>query len=315
MATDDLICEADHDYSHYRMIPEYDGASFAKRAVPFSSSRPLLFHVVTHLPPAGAGDRALLDMISKGLDLVPPKQSGPGRDGLMYPRDVAAGDDRYLFLSALNTFRLKIPGAQEPALAFDAASLWDASEDGFAFRVHDLELIYKSIEQRVDDFSLLPSDDEEPDWEDQTQEYREAYLEAQRPEFVRDELECAAKLGTQFDPDKAWELLRIYAGLVDGTIPAADAWALASEFTPEEPHYEECEEAWVLEDDWGYLFGEAAAAGIARVWQNQIGVGPEILYPARLPLCCAVFWRDHRGVWAPVPADLCAAGRAARGLA
>lgn len=270
------------DHSGYERVGRWEGDGSRATAVPFSASEPLLFHVLTGLPGGRAGDQALLDMVAAGVELAPPRHTERSRQ-LMYPRDVVAGDDAYLFLSALNTFRIRFPSEGiEPALAFDAAALWDASEDGFAFRVHDSEGIYKSIEDTVEPWSVLPEDDgDEPPWESWTEDEQKVYLEEQTAETCRESLECAAELGTQSDPEKAWELLALHVKLAAGLVAPEEGWPTARDLTPDEPHYEECPEAWALEEAWGQLFDRDEPDLREAVWSVGVGHSPENPLPRR----------------------------------
>ena len=309
MASQDLSC-LDHQplWSDYERVFRFD--SQRHLAVPFSASSPLVFHVLTGLPEHRTGDAALMDLIAGGTELVPPAESEHGTN-LLLPRDAAAGDDRYLFLSALNTFRLKLAG--EPALAFDAGALWDASEDGFAFRVHDLEPVYKQLTEQVEHYG----DDVPEDWEEWSDEERERYMEEEAAGTWASELEWAAELGTQTDPEQAWALFDLHIRQAAGDLTPKQAWAKAKKLLPALDIDEGelgAEEMASIPEDWRDLFLEAPTSLQDAVWGVSMGKSPEILYPAPLPLCCATFWRDHRGVWAPIPPEICAAGRAARGL-
>lgn len=309
MATKDLSC-FDHQplWSDYEAVAQF--ASMPHRAVPFSASSPLVFHVLTGLPQHRAGDAALLDLVARGTELVPPSQADRASH-LLLPRDAAAGDDRYLFLSALNTFRLQLAG--EPALAFDAGALWDDSEDGFAFRVHDLESVYKQLTEQVEHYG-----EEEPEgWEDWTQEERERHMDEEAASVCSQELEWAAELGTQTDPEKAWGLLDLHVRQAAGELTPKQAWAKARKLLPDlEIDSDElyADAMATIPDDWRDLYLEAPTSLQEAAWGVTMGKSPEVLYPAPLPLCCALFWRNHQGVWAPLPDEVCAAGRAARGV-
>lgn len=308
MGTQDLSCLDNQPlWSDYERVFRFPSQDYL--AVPFSGSSPLLFHVLTGLPKHRAGDAALMELIAQGTELVPPSQSERGTN-LILPRDAAAGDDRYLFLSALNTFRLKLDG--EPALAFDAGALWDASSDGFGFRVHDLESSYKLLTDHVDQYN-----DEVPeDWEDWTDEERERHMEEEAAGTWASELEWVAELGTQTDPEKAWALLDLHVRQAAGELTAKQAWAKAKKCLPDleyDPDELGADALASLPSDWRDLYLEAPKTLRDAVWGVEMGKSPEILYSAPLPLCCATFWRDNRGVWAPIPADICEAGRAAYG--
>jgi len=285
--------DQDVELTGYASVRRYEASP--EPAVPFDAERPLLFHVLTGLPKFSQGDHALLDMLRRSADLVPPDQSGRSRH-LIMPRDAAAGDGQYVFLSPLNTFRLTVGG--EPALAFDARRLWNASPRGFAFRVRDLEPYYVRMTEQVDTADAYVPED----FDDWSQEQRDEFLDEDAAAICADDLEWAAAVGTQTRPDKAWELLDIYVRRVTGQISSHAALQAALPLLPcfeADDHDPMTEIVRPIQEEWRDLFGDGPTGVRAAIWEQPWL--PEILYPARLPLCCASFWRDHLGVWHPVP--------------
>lgn len=279
----------------YRRVPAWDHPAAHKTAVPFSVDDPLIFHVITSIPSGEKGERIFLEMVRGGVELASPARTGRSHE-LMFPVDIAAGDGRYLFLSALNTFRLSFsPG--EIAVAFDARALWKAQEGDPAFRVHDLESYYDAVLH----------DDEGDDDEGDVDEYVDV-----DPFLLTGSLRCVAKAGTQRDPEGAWRLLDLYVRLAAGGAEASevDPSPWLPSFNPIEINYW-CPEAASLEQAWVDLFRPDLHSLTQRVWGGDRELNrksPEILYAGTIPLCCAVFWRNASGVWAPLPDDSCAEG-------
>ena len=278
--------------------------------VPYSTENPLVFHVLTQSPSGAAGEREALDMVAAGTALAPPDMRPEGR-GLVKPRDEAAGDGRYVFLSPFNTFGygsgLGLAEQQDrgkPAFAFDARAL--ARTSGFAFRLHDAEAFYVAVES-----TDVPWDDDmdEDEWEALSQEEKDRRYEELVAMAVREDLECIADVMTITDSKKALEAVLLLAEREAGLVSDAEARRIAESLIPDT----ELDEEWCplaapmvrrlrLHKRWMEVLTETPT--IFRFFERQ----PEILYKGVLPLCCAAFFRRASGEWVRMPEDVCTAG-------
>jgi len=290
----------------YAKVQEYEYDSFAPQAYPFSATHPLLFHVLTGAGEGEEGQRYARHLLSKDVELIPAAQL-PGIQGLVRPRDRAAGDDQYVFLTALSTF-----GASEsitasnrqdvgrPAFAFDAETVWRSS-GGFGFRVRDLEDLYLRIEPPEVLGWMEEFTDEE--WEEMSDQEREDAREEATALAAADDLECMADAGTIHGPG-AWEALSIYAARAGGLISPEEAVARGMALVPDDPPDDWCPWASdvahdrMLRQDWEHMF---TGYGNPRdTIFGPRGAKPEVLVRGRLPLRCASWYRDARGVWHPM---------------
>lgn len=276
--------------------------------VPFSVSNPLVFHVLTQSPKGPEGEREALRLIEAGTAIAPPDMRPADARGLVFPRDEAAGDGRYVFLSPFNTFGAGSIGLNRhdfgrPAFAFDAIALSRAS--GFAFRLHDAEGLYAAVEppEYLGDFDF---DDE---WETLSEDERSRRYEELRADLVREDLECVADALTIVDPQKALKALLLLAQLSVGLVTKSEARKIAQTIVPET----DLDEDWCplaapvirrsnIGDRWMELLTEPVE-DVTRLWRQ-----PEILYRGALPLCCAAFFRRADGEWVRLPKDACEAG-------
>lgn len=278
-------------------------------AVPFSVSNPLVFHVLTQSPKGPEGEREALRLIAAGTAIAPPNMRPADVRGLVFPRDEAAGDGRYVFLSPFNTFGSgSLLGSRQdfgrPAFAFDARALSRAS--GFAFRLHDAEPLYAAVEPL--EYSGYFDDDDE--WETLSEDERERRYEELLADSVREDLECIADVLTIADPQKALKALRLLAERSAGLVTRAEARKIAKAIIPNTD----------LDEDWCPLAAPVVRRlGIGDRWMELLtepveditsffGRQPEVLYKGVLPLCCAAFFRRASGEWVRLPEDACEAG-------
>lgn len=281
---------------------------------PFSVRRPLLFHVLTAAPAGVPGERAALDLVSRGVALAPSAERG--QRSMVYARDALAGDDEFLFFTPLDTFQGD--RSARPAFAFDAVSLWATSPRGFRFRVRDIEDVYARIEHGVDDgvvFDDLYESGEldEDEFHDLPDHEQQRILDEGKAALVQEDLQCASVEGTTIvDPERALEFLHLYAAAFESDEPSPELQAAMWKLVPKLDY----ESLW----DWCPLANNALReSGIEHDWEtliegHQPRDTPEVLYPGRVPLCCAAFFRNAQGEWhfldeyAP---DFCAEGREA----
>jgi len=313
-----MKCKPPSDVEYVK-VAEYDYENFQREAYPFSATNPLLFHVLTGAPEGIEGERYALDLVRQGVELMPAADV-PGMKGLVRARDRVAGDDRFVFLTPLTTF-----GASEsitavnrqdvgrPAFAFDAATLWDASKNGFQFRVRDLEEAYANIEPPEAPWEWREGIDDD-EWEAMSYSQLEDAMDEARAEAVREDLECMAEAGT-ITGDDAWEALMIYAQRAGGLISAQEAQAAGQPLIPEPPDEDWCPEAaeiarrWELRERWLDMFWGLGDPQ-ATIFGSRANK-PEVLYPGTIPLCCATWFRRGNGEWVRLDPALCEQGRAA----
>lgn len=290
----------------YIKVAEYDGFSFAEQAYPFSAESPLLFHVLVDAPEHEEGERQALDMLRRDVSLLPASEV-PGASELFFPRDRAAGDDRYIFFTPLTTFgsteSITAHNRQDvrrPAFAFDARMVWDLNPRRFDFRVHDLEAGYHDIEPpEVDPYSF------DEDYDLLAPQDRDAAYEEALAYSVAEDLQCYAAAGTITGED-AWRAMEIYARRAGGLISANEAEGLGIPLIPEIP-----------DDDWCPLaYSTALRLDLRGQWINMFrGYGnprdtiwgpreykPEVLLRGEVPLRCASWFRNRHGAWVRLPA-------------
>lgn len=294
----------------YRLLrnPDSEGTT-----IPFSEERPLLFHVMTGLNSGPRGENDLMWMVKQGAALIPVDQS-TRRPSLIMEHDRAAGDGGYLFLTPLTTYTTPYSSATyfQPALAFDAIALWEASQHGFAFRVRDLEPFYLSV-QPTEVNELYPPDvnEEELSESEQLVYYRAALADA-----ARDDLGCIADAGTIWDKDDALDVLSIYTMLVAGRITEQQAYEAALPLLPEQQlkmYDDYCPKAAEqfpdgLTDNWRELFESTDEDILFHLFRRRDALRPEVLYSGPIPLCCAALYRTSNGEWVRLPSDLCRVG-------
>lgn len=289
----------------YIMIPEYEGFSFAEQAYPFSAEAPLLFHVLVDAPEFDDGERQALDMLQRDVSLLPASEV-PGASELFFPRDRAAGDDRYIFFTPLTTFgsteALTAHNRQDvgrPAFAFDARMIWDMTRGGFGFRVHDLEAGYHDIEPLEVDPTSFDEDYDLLSPQDRDAAYEEALADS-----VADDLQCYASAGT-ITRHNAWRAMEIYARRAGGMLSADEAERLGAPLIPEMPDEDWCPLAFEtarrlgLHDQWIRMF---RGYGNPRdtIWGPR-QYKPEVLVRGEVPLRCASWFRNRQGVWVRLP--------------
>lgn len=311
------------------------------RGLPFSQEDPFIFHVLTTI--VGADDtELLLDLMGQGARLVPRAEAaerwGSGR-GLIFGRDIAAGDDRYIFTTPCHPFSADAPIAvSAPAVAFRLSTVMRlAKGESVGFRVYDLDGAYMSI---VEVLAGEPVDEYEGgSYEDEYDEYGEEDMlpsgeayDLQRAYAVREELEAIAECGTQWDPDKAVALVKLYARMLvayRGLNPEAASevqdqiFGQARRLIPRdvcdevrEVFREEAPEALAtlpgaVLGGWERLFGSRDDDSLHRLFRASRDKRPEFLVGAHLPLCEAEFYRDAEQRWLPVPEHVCQTGRVA----
>jgi len=310
-----------------------------REGLPFSEERPLLFHVLTTLPPGPLGQEQMLDLMEGGGTLMPrrmieadPEGAWGGEDwesSLLFKRDRLAGDHRYAFFSPCNVYsKFDQQGYRDsrPALAFDAWRIFD--EHGFAFRVRDLNADYVLV---MEDHRIADEDEDEEGCE-----FDEIYAVGD----AKVDLEEVAQAGTQFDDDAAADLLGLYAelcGAFRNWMPAQEVpqddphrlaiYAASRDLVPtDERHLEELAR-WAEEGSDAYL----AVKRLIKAWQLRFGAPgadlygfpseieaatkPEVLVPGPVRLAQAAFYRDGYGRWQPLAGAAVGRGMASNPLA
>ncbi|RLB36380.1 MAG: hypothetical protein DRH30_15030 [Deltaproteobacteria bacterium] len=325
--------------------PDVDGFSkeyaeiVKNRQLPFDAEDPLIFHVLTSLDEHSEGEREILDAMKNGGILMPvsrvEEKWGGGR-GMVFPRDEAAGDADYLFMTPCNvTSGLGVDMRYRPAVAFRLSYIVERAQ--VAFRVHDMEPSYKRVEQMLVDDPEFDFDDDTEMSEKEQEAIRDEYI----AETVSEELQGVAECGTQWDAGKSLLLTKLYAKMLSefrnqryGTIPD-DNPARLEIFETAGGLFPDCISEiikwgpghghWtadlfigpVAEDlasGWESLFlgPPTALFGFPNLLFSTIGAErPEFLVKGELPLCDAAFYRDGQQQWLPVPAEVCDAGRGA----
>lgn len=318
--------------------PEFTRILF-ERGLPFDAEDPLIFHVLTTLDENDSGEEQLLNAMRTGASLVPrvyiEEKWGSGK-GMVFARDKAAGDDEYLFMTPCNIITgVGVDTRYRPAVAFRLSYVIQQTK--IAFRVHDLEPQYKAVEDRLVGESIGYNEDEE-ELTEKDEEDRKAIHEMYSAETVTDELQGVAECGTQYDPEDAAALTRLYAEIcggfrrdVGGAILADDPerlyiWESAMNLLPEcirellEDAEHWSDEAFIrdiiegLEASWGKLFLGAAKVmwGFPSELLHTVGSErPELMVKGDLPLCEAAFYRNADQGWVLVPLEVCEAGKAA----
>lgn len=329
--------------------PEREGVSeeyyqtLLLRQLPFSAEHPLLFHVLTTLEAYGDGESQLLELMADGVELVPYSEIEQARGGMLFARDIVAGDDHYLFTTPCNVFAESQSKAKyNPAVAFDAR--WVASQHSVAFRVHDMEPSYKMAEQLAGDPEMLGIDEEE--YEALTLEEQEFLCEEEIALAVQEQLEIIAECGTQYEQEGAGGLVLLYAELCGAF--RAPPYRLGSEVPLDNPRRQSIYEramplfpgclrglmgvgkedaSWISRDVLDEHFVLNPVEDLVKSWQELFGGAgrlrgfpwqlfyspadrrPEVLVKGTLPLCEAKFYRDGKQRWVPVPEEVCRAGR------
>ncbi len=185
-------------------------------------------------------------------------------------------------------------------------------------------------EQFVSPDALGMDDDE---WEELSPEELQDRYEEDIASIVEEQLRAIAECGTQYDSAAAVDLTKLYAQLVgsfrqhDGMwVPKDDPKRLyifesAQMLFPDcilESDYSWAEEMFVdrqvaeLKESWDHLFGapdHPLPGFAARLLTSPASLRPELLVQGSLVLCEAAFYRDGRGAWRPVPAEVCEEGR------
>lgn len=313
--------------------PEY-AETVRARELPFDMEDPLIFHVLTTVD----NDAELLQIMSQGGALLPRSWANErwgDKKSMIFARDVAAGDDDYLFMTPCNTFSDVHDRGKNPAVAFRLSYVLKRAK--VAFRVHDLEPQYKQVEE-----SLVNADaigwgyDDEYDWDTGMDEQDERF-EEESAETVREQLEALADCGTQYDSEKAVALTLLYADICglfrqEGMWVPEDDYDRVRIFKAARPLFPDCiHEYLVGEAEWAQeLFIERQVDALTESWEKLFmapGVmvpsfpsrllavpgfeRPELLVQGELDLCDAAFYRTEEGAWLPVPAWVCEARRIA----
>jgi hypothetical protein len=281
---------------------------FETAEVPFSPSDPLIFHVLTTLPGGGHGERRFRQLVAEGAELVPPDEawaelsaltwSAHGSQALMRPRDVEAGDSRFLFMTPLRPFHHSVSVAgnfhRTPAVAYHLSTLIRIGAK-LAFRVCDLEWAYGAITSSVEDAASLYGSDDEDDESPLDLETAQAIASAE-------ELQEIAHYGTQFENQKAIRLLQLYTAVVAGHLDGQPALNIARD----EGLVPSCDPS-----EW-LVIPERIPASIERAWETLFlrhdhytmrrqsifhREPPEILVSCCVPLADADYVRDGDGFW------------------
>jgi len=279
------------------------------RDIPFNVDHPLLFHVLSTLPEGQDGETELLDLMRRGVALLPRNKIArePWGDttarGKMFAADVEAGDDVYVFTTPCHPVAISDLD-DKPALAFDARVV--AARSKIAFRPTDMEPFYRRLTSLVSEESFYENeygyDDDSPSDE------RDLAFAKYAASDVGEDLRSLAECSTQTDATKAGKLVLRYSHAL---------WESGVEF-PETLVPEQCEL-------WGdSLIEPSVVEDIDKAWrlifepevQNKFPWNliladsrPEVLIRGILPLCEATFFRDAERRWLSVPKDVCDIGR------
>jgi hypothetical protein len=287
--------------------------------VPHDADEPLLFHVLTGGVPETdpvSGGPAVLELIRAGAELVPLAERHEeawalkAKDGktLIHPRDVAAGDAAFIFLSIGTTYEGQGNGWR-PALAFSANELlapapnpWGPPQAKVGFRPHDLEGAYAVLtdDRNLDDVELECAEGE-PERD---------CVERAQAESSAEELVAIARCGSIYSRGHVKRLVELYWQLFD---ERADVRAIGAEgrglvaqhlevtgcdcyYTPGCQNDNPALDSAMSKVNWrGFWRPRNVSDGSQR--------GPEVVFGGRLPLARARYYR-HRGVWYDVAEEL-----------
>lgn len=308
------------------------------RKIPFSEEDPLIFHVLTSVPGYEEGESSLLRLMSEAAAILPrarAREKWGGGKGLIFARDEIAGDDEYIFMTPCNVYTSGFIGdhgliaQRNPAVAFRLSQLIDSAEE-IAFRVHDLEPQYRSAESMANTDVIV----EGIEWGDEdSDEIPMEVIEQSLAEEVSEQIKALADFGTQYDTDLAVELIELYARFLgsfrDAGEPRVPKESLREFVEAVEALVpESVKEYWdgsdyaddlmigseadTIAEDWLRLFGgrDEPIWGFPWALRDRNAVDrPEVMVKGELLLCDAAFYRSARGVWLPVPAEVCQAGR------
>lgn len=314
------------DFTHLHQWPvdETDMPQVAievahNRGLPFSPTEPLLFHVLTSLPPHSDLAR---DLIEEGAVLLPrvdiAAEAGRvwdvgAKSGLIFARDMAAGDDRYIFTTPSHPFS-HYDGRTMPAVAFSARHV--ARLAPLAFRPIDFEAPYARIESAVDVSENAYDAYSVEEWDSMTEEARTRALEAANADAVAPALEFIAECGTQTDQAKVMGLIRLYHDMLQSPEPAVFHDA-AQPLRPVLCELEDDDVAF----DMGAMPNDVryALQQIAGAWRDLFATTqsfphsffsrdraarPEVLIDGGLMLAEALFYRDEQRQWLPVTDEM-----------
>lgn len=307
------------------------------RKIPFAEDDPLVFHVLTSVSGYDDGEFALMDLMRDAASILPRAQAREkwgGGQGLIFPRDEIAGDDEYIFMTPCNVYTSGFHGEhgviaqKNPAVAFRLSYLLDVAEQ-VAFRVHDLEPQYRAAESMVNEDSLV----DQIEWDEESDEIPTKLIEQLLADEVSEQIKAIAEFGTQYDMDAAAELIELYARFLGSfrdvgrsRVPEgdlADFIRAVEKLVPDavieywdgSDYAEELmidSEADTIASDWLRLFGgkDEVIWGFPWALRDRNAVDrPEVMVKGELLLCEAAFYRNARGVWLPVPTDVCEAGK------
>lgn len=308
------------------------------RKIPFTEDDPLVFHVLTSVSGYDEGEFALMDLMRDAASILPrarAREKWGGGQGLIFPRDEIAGDDEYIFMTPCNVYTSGFVGdhgviaQRNPALAFRLSYLIDTAEQ-VAFRVHDLEPQYRSAETMANEDSIV----EQIEWDEDSDEIPTKLIEAHLADAVSEQIQAIAEFGTQYDTSLAVGLIELYARFLGSfrdveylsRVPDADLKKFikaVEELVPDavveywdgSDYAEELmidSEADTIAADWLRLFGgrDEPIGGFPWALRDRNAVDrPEVMVKGELLLCEAAFYRNARGVWLPVPTDVCEAGK------
>lgn len=309
------------------------------RKIPFTEEDPLVFHVLTSVAGYDEGESALMDLMRDAASILPRAQArerwGDG-EGLIFARDEIAGDDEYIFMTPCNVYTSGFSGdhgliaQRNPAVAFRLSHLLDVAEV-VAFRVHDLEPQYRAAETLANTDAIT----EQIDWGDDedSDEIPTKLIEQLLADEVSDQIKAIAEFGTQYDTDLAAELIELYARFLGSfrdvgrsRVPESELSEFikaveklvpdaVTEYWDGSDYAEELmvdSEADTIAKDWLRLFGgrDEPIWGFPWALRDRNSMDrPEVMVKGELLLCEAAFYRNSRGVWLPVPPDVCKAGQ------
>jgi hypothetical protein len=315
------------------------------RGLPFDPTQsPLLFHVLTTVTAGPEGTEQLLDLIEDGGVLLPfAERESEGyrrwRQGekasLLFGRDIAAGDDRYIFTTPCHPFSGR-DDTFRPAVIFDAKTV--ARNIPIAFRPVDLEGAYRVLEPQDFDSDYAMENIPEDEWAAMSEAEQQRAAEQAAAESIQEALEVVVECGTQTDPDAAFALIELYwqtLTLENTTTRPASSQSVHRAVRKLRPPCELLVDADDADDfvEAAYAMGvqpndlSEALHAIDQAWtraflnfhgfprslfHRQRDLRPEVLVEGPLPLSEALFYRDSGQRWMPIPDEVREAGRETR---
>ena len=293
------------------MTYEYAGNS----GLPFSLEKPLLFHELSTVPPGTHGDEILEDLLNRRAVLSPLNLRGDEpwadpeklpkrlkkRDVQIFPVDIAAGDDKYLFFTPCHPLHADFLPNARPAVAFDAHDLVQRATNP-GFRPRDLEGYYKNV---IDHVGVL-LEDEDPD--DPEAEPAPDYFS------IETELHAVAEILTRNGAIPVKELIDLYNDLIfrgfdDKKRPQTKRPTYPRDLMVEldqiiQPSTESDTVLWLAEEcnieidpgeEWVHAFQNI------NKYPYVPEQPPEVVIDALVPLNIGLFFRDGVGRWHPMP--------------